>query len=69
MPPFSGAIGVYDNFYDKDSLASFWAIPESGTKALKYQIFNPYVEKQPYSQPQAKEVFYFSVRCIKSIQD
>jgi uncharacterized protein (TIGR02145 family) len=64
-----GGIGFYDNFYDQDSLAAFWAIPETGTKALKYQIFNPYVEKQTYAAVQAKEVFYFSVRCIKSIQD
>jgi uncharacterized protein (TIGR02145 family) len=64
-----GGYGFYDKFLYKDSHAAFWATPESGTNVLKYQISNPYVEKQPYSSPQAKEVYYFSVRCIKSIQD
>jgi uncharacterized protein (TIGR02145 family) len=58
--------GYYDTFLYKDTLAAFWAVPETSTNALKYQIYNPYIEKQFYSNPQAKEVLYYSVRCVKT---
>ena len=61
-----GGYGFSSNFYYKDSLAVFWAVLESNTNVAKYQIFNSYVEKQEYSHPQAKEVLYYSVRCIKT---
>lgn len=61
-----GGYGFYSTFSRKDSLAAFWAVSESSTNALRYQIYNPHIEKQFYSNPQAKEVLYFSVRCIKT---
>lgn len=62
-----GGLGFYNNFLYKDTTATFWAIPISGNDVLRYQIRNAYVGKQAYTDPQAKEMFYFSVRCIKSI--
>gem|GEM_PF-1925523 len=64
-----GGLGFYNNFLYKDTAATFWAIPISGNNVLRYQIRNAYVGKQAYTDPQAKEVFYFSVRCIKSIEE
>lgn len=61
-----GGHGFSTSFRYKDSRAVFWAVPESSANVLKYQIFNSYIEKQQYSHPQAKEVLYYSVRCIKT---
>jgi uncharacterized protein (TIGR02145 family) len=57
--------GFGNSFRYKDSLSVFWATPEAGNNALMYQIFNPYIEKQMYSHPNAKISLYYSVRCIK----
>lgn len=55
-----------NEFFDKDSLAAFWAVPESGTMPISYQILTPQVDKLDYPSLLAKEVLYYSVRCIKT---
>ncbi len=62
-------IGFYESFYRKDSITSFWALPTEGNDAVQYTISKglPYVEKHRNTQAQAKEVFYYSVRCIKNL--
>lgn len=55
-----------NEFFSKDSLAAFWAVPESGTMPISYQILTPQVEKLDYPNPLVKEVLYYSVRCIKT---
>ncbi len=60
---------VANTFSNKDTLASFWAIPENGDNAITYQLITPQVEKiEIYGELAKKEVFY-SVRCIKSIEE
>jgi uncharacterized protein (TIGR02145 family) len=61
--------GFYASFDYKDVKTSFWALPTEGTDAVEFGITNglPYVDKQRHTQIQAKEVFYYSVRCIKNL--
>jgi uncharacterized protein (TIGR02145 family) len=61
--------GFYYAFSEKSSMASFWALPTEGNDAVEFCLSNglPYVHKQRYKQMQAKEVFYYSVRCIKNL--
>jgi uncharacterized protein (TIGR02145 family) len=55
-----------NEFFGKDSLAAFWSVPQSGTMPISYQISTPQVDKLDYPNPLAKEVLYYSVRCIKT---
>lgn len=62
-------IGFYDGYLLQDSLASFWALPTSGTDAIEFSIFIglPYVDKQRNTLIASKIEYYFSIRCIKDL--
>ena len=57
---------VSNTFSNKDTLASFWAIPENVNNAITYQLITPQVEKLEIHGDLAKEEVFYSVRCIKS---
>lgn len=54
-----------NEFFDKDSLAAFWAIPQIGTAPISYQILTPQVDKLYHPNPLASLKVYYSIRCIK----
>lgn len=59
--------GEFLSFFDKDTLAVFWAVSESDNYPRSYTIRNPQVDKRIYkSNPLFKEELYYSVRCIKT---
>lgn len=61
--------GLSNTFKYKDSVASFWSLSVDGEQAIEYQlgILNQYVSKQVYENSNAKEVLYYSIRCIKDL--
>ncbi|MEX1002039.1 MAG: fibrobacter succinogenes major paralogous domain-containing protein [Crocinitomicaceae bacterium] len=63
----SGII-FYDQFMLRDTIATFWATSDGFEEIIYYEIGNTnYVGKQTYPNSISyKEVFYYSVRCIKN---
>jgi uncharacterized protein (TIGR02145 family) len=55
-----------NEFFDKDSLAAFWAIPQIGTAPISYQILTPQVDKLYHPNPLVGVKIYYSIRCIKT---
>jgi uncharacterized protein (TIGR02145 family) len=54
-------------YFEKDTIAVFWAIPETDQYPIIYTIRTPQVEKMILkSNPLFKRVLYYSVRCIKT---
>lgn len=62
-----GGEAFTDTFLYKNSIATFWSIPQTGSDALMYELGNfvTYVSRQVYELPSSKENYYHSVRCIR----
>jgi uncharacterized protein (TIGR02145 family) len=56
-------------YADQDSLAAFWALPIATNEAITYQIYLPEIHKIKIQGELLKEEIYYSIRCIKNIDN
>lgn len=55
-------------FYDRDTMALFWATQIEGSDAIMYEIGdNDFVAKFNFDQPHEKDGIFMSIRCIKDL--